>query len=149
MAFTTGLAAALAKIAGLSVAAKATAGVTIAVASIGAAGAAGVLPDKVQGGFETVVQTVVPGEHATPDDNAEFGQRVSEDARDGGVDGQEISEEARQQGELRRPEHVSVPDPAEGEAPSELPTPDQPGSQGGSGGAPVDPPQPTPPAAQP
>jgi hypothetical protein len=148
MALITGITAAAAKLAGLSVAAKATAGVTIAAASIGTAGAIGVLPDKMQDGFNTVVEVVVPDQTtATPDENAEFGQRVSEDARDGGVDGGEVSDEARQLGEQHRPGHV--PAPADG-VPAELPDPAA--GEGEDGPAPIDlpvPAPPTPPVSQP
>lgn len=123
MAIVGGLATAAAKVAGLSVATKASAGLMIAAASIGTAGAAGVLPDQAQAGFDRVVETVIqPETPATPDENAEFGQEVSEDAKDGGVDGAEISERARQQGELHRPD--GVPAPGEEGKPSDLPVPD-------------------------
>jgi hypothetical protein len=125
MAILTALATATAKIAGLSVAAKATAGLSIAAASIGTAGFAGVLPEPAQDRFDTVVETVAPnGAPAAPNENAEFGERVSEDARDGGVDGEEISEEARQQGELRRPEDAPVPAPGDSGVPADTPASD-------------------------
>lgn len=134
MAAISALATVAAKLAGLSTAAKATAGLTIALASVGTAGATGVLPDPAQDRFDTVVESVTgdraPGDLA-PDrvpepanENAEFGERVSEDAKDGGVDGEQISEEARQLGEQRRPE---LPDPIPGAGkPSQLPTPRDP-----------------------
>lgn len=124
MAVISGLAAAAAKLAGLSTAAKASAGLGIALASVGAAGTTGTLPDPAQDRFDTVVESVTSEQTPQPagDENSEFGERVSEDAKDGGVDGEEISEEARQQGEQHRPE---LPTQAPGEAgkPSELPTP--------------------------
>jgi hypothetical protein len=145
MAIISGLAAAAAKVAGLSAVAKASAGLTVAAASIGTAGVAGVLPDPVQDRFDTVVETVIPDEStATPDGNSDFGERVSEDARDGGVDGEEISEEARQLGDLHRPSDLPVPGPAGG-VPSDLPTPDLPG---GPGSAPEEPPLPVPPVPE-
>lgn len=127
MAIVSGLTAAAAKIAGLSAVAKASAGLTVAAASIGTAGAAGVLPDPVQDQFNTVVETVIPdGASVTPGadvEDAEFGQRVSEDAQDGGVNGGEISDEARQQGDLHRPGELPVSEPG-AEVPADLPTPD-------------------------
>jgi hypothetical protein len=108
-------------------AAKASAGIAVALASIGTAGAAGVLPDAAQDRFDTVVESVNSTEDPRPaDENAEFGQRVSEDAQDGGVDGGEISEQARQQGDAHRPEQLPTPaagQPAEPGRPAELPTP--------------------------
>lgn len=124
MAILTGLAAATAKIASMSVAAKATAGLSIAAASMGTAGFAGVLPEPAQDRFDTVVETVAPNGAPAADENAEFGERVSEDARDGGVDGEEISDEARQQGELRRPEDASVPAPGDSGVPADTPASD-------------------------
>ena len=135
-------------LAGLSVAAKATFGVSVALASVTAAGAAGALPDAVQNVVATSVEAVTPfdlpdsGDDATepvaePDDDAgdvdgedagNFGERVSADARDGGVDGQVISEEAKLNGEANRAEA------AEGAG-----RPDDPGSNGaGKGRAPAD-----------
>ena len=106
-------------LAGLSVAAKATFGVGVAMASVTAAGAAGALPDAVQNVVATSVEAVTPfdlpdsGDDATSDagdepaveaDTGNFGERVSTDARDGGVDGQVISEEAKLNGETNRAE---------------------------------------------
>jgi hypothetical protein len=90
-------------------------GVVAAVAGVGAAGFAGVLPEQAQDQFESVVETVTPyefpphaNENAEPGDACEPGQpicgeEVSEDATDGGVDGGEVSERARNQGDYRRP----------------------------------------------
>jgi hypothetical protein len=143
MAILTGLAAATAKVAGMSVAAKATAGLSIAAASMGTAGFVGVLPDPVQDRFDTVVEQVTPNQApATPDDNAEFGERVSEDAKDGGVDGGEISEEARQQGELRRP--GGLPAPGDSGAPEDLELPATTPTSPGDGDTPGEPDHPGP-----
>jgi hypothetical protein len=132
------LAGVAAKLTGMSVAAKALAGVALATASVGTAGQAGALPDPAQERFETVVETVTPLDVPAPaGENAEFGERVSEDAKDGGVDGGEISEEARQQGDRHRPAELPAPGepggpddpgaPDDPGMPTELPTPGEPG----------------------
>jgi hypothetical protein len=124
----------LSRLAGLSIALKSIVGAAILLVGLGTAAVAGVLPDPVQDRVDSVVGSVIDREPPAPDnENAEFGDRVSEDARDGGVDGPEISEEARQQGEQRQP--TDVP----GGQPTELPTPDD---------IPANPPT-TPPAGQP
>ena len=100
-------------LAGLSVAAKATFGVGVAMASVTAAGAAGALPDAIQNVVASGVEAVTPFE--LPDSGDEsgevddeggetpnFGERVSTDANDGGVDGKVISEEAKLNGEANR-----------------------------------------------
>jgi hypothetical protein len=145
MAVMTGLVAAAAKLAGLSGTAKAAAGIAVATASLATAGATGSLPDPVQDRFDGVVETVT-GDHPPapggPGENADFGDRVSDDAKDGGVDGGEISEEARSRGEEHRPD--SVPAPDDPGKPTAVPGPeDRP--------APVDPPTavPTVPAGAP
>jgi hypothetical protein len=74
-------------LAGLSVPAKALIGISMAAASVGGAAAAGV----------PVAQDAVSA--VTP---VNFGQEVSTDARDGGVDGKEISEKAKARAEERR-----------------------------------------------
>jgi hypothetical protein len=131
-------------LAGLSVAAKATFGVGVAMASVTAAGAAGALPDAVQNVVATSVEAVTPFDlpdsgDADDDDEQEgvagdesgdpaedgsedpenFGARVSADAQDGGVDGQEISEEAKLNGEANR-----------AEAAGDAGRPEDPGAQG-------------------
>lgn len=124
-------------LAGLGVAAKATFGVGVAMASVTAAGAAGALPDAVQNVVATSVEAVTPfdlpdsddrsetvagdesNEDADADADANFGDRVSADAQDGGVDGQVISEEAKLNGEANRA------DAAEGAG-----RPDEPGGNG-------------------
>jgi hypothetical protein len=101
-------------LAGLSLPAKAFVGVSMAAASIGGAAAAGVPA------AQDVVSAVTPVEfHENSNDNADFGEDVSTDARDGGVDGKEISEKAKAQAEERR---------QDGEHPSGAPT--APGSTG-------------------
>jgi hypothetical protein len=118
------LATVAAKLAGMSVAAKALAGIAVATVGVGTAGFAGTLPGPAQERFQTVVESVTP--ITFPDqasENAEFGREISEDARDGGVDGAEVSEKARQQGDLHQPVEL----PAAPGRPAELPTPDQPG----------------------
>lgn len=123
-----------AKLAGMSLAGKALAGVALATAGMGTAGFAGTLPEPAQERFERVVESVTPIRFPDQaDQRSEFGEEVSEDARDGGVDGEEISERARQQGKQRRPADLptAVPEqpgpPGDPGQPSELPTPEQPG----------------------
>lgn len=82
-------------LAGLSVPAKAFVGLSMAAASVGGAAAAGVPV------AQDVVSAVTPVEFHS-NDNADFGEDVSTDARDGGVDGQETSEKAKAQAEERR-----------------------------------------------
>ncbi|MDP9421040.1 MAG: hypothetical protein M3P53_13010 [Actinomycetota bacterium] len=113
--------------------AKAGVGLTMAAASVTGAGAAGVLPEPAQNAVAVAVEAVTPldipggesgqkkdelaedqgvegevgvdvpveGEVVEEKDN--FGQRVSTDARDDGVDGSVVSQEARQRAEQRRP----------------------------------------------
>jgi len=143
------LAGVAAKLAGMSVAAKAMAGVAVAAAGVTSAGLAGALPEPAQDRFETVVESVTPVDVPAPAGPAsEFGERVSEDARDGGVDGSEVSEEARQLGERLRPTELPpvVPElPAKPGLPAELPTPDQTGQPGPPDGLPGPGIRPTPP----
>ena len=96
---------AVAKVAGLGIAAKLGFGVTAAAASMAGAGVAGVLPDHADHAVRRAIEVVTPvefGEHDDRDgegDRGEFGDTVSSDATgesDGvrGVDGWEISREA-------------------------------------------------------
>jgi hypothetical protein len=87
-------------IAGLSVAAKAAFGISMAAASVTAAGAAGALPEPAQNAVSAAVEAVTP--FSFPDkasDKADFGGRVSTDATDGGVDGRTVAEDAKNNGE--------------------------------------------------
>lgn len=136
MGVMTGLTAAAAKLAGLSLAAKTAGGIAVATASITTAGAAGALPEPAQERFDSVVETIT-GDRQAPGGGGtgEFGERVSEDARDAedpGVDGDEISGEAGQSGDGAVPDGVPVPDQAG--KPTGLPIPD------GLPTAPVNPP---------
>lgn len=97
----TGLSAAAARLAGLSLAAKASAGLAMVLAGVITAGVIGVLPGPAQAQFDTVVESVTGHRTSPPAEKSEFGRRVSEDARDGGVDGGVVREEARRQGEER------------------------------------------------
>lgn len=90
------------RLAGLGALAKTVTVATVAVAAVGTAGAAGALPDAAQDTFDKVVNNEAPAEH--PDN---FGGEVSEDARDGGVDGGEISEKAKENG--NRPDDPGKP----------------------------------------
>lgn len=140
-------------ISGLSVATKAAFGISMAAASVTAAGAAGALPDPVQHVVATAAETVTP--FSFPDkanDNADFGGKVSTDARDGGVDGKAVSEDARENGDARRPEGAERPEgagkpeapgqvgldaagdtPAAGHAPTSVPSGSAPGSPAAAG----------------
>lgn len=105
-----------AKLAGLSVIAKAAAGVTVATAGITTAGASGVLPDPAQAQFDSVVETVTGGDESPapggPGNDPEPGKDGGIDGEDGGIDGGESSEEPGQ-----RPD-----EPADLPAPDEEPT---------------------------
>ncbi|HEX2699300.1 MAG TPA: hypothetical protein VHM89_03750, partial [Acidimicrobiales bacterium] len=159
-------------IVGLSVGAKAAFGISMAAASVTAAGAAGALPAPAQHVVSAAVEATTPFEF--PDranDKADFGKRVSTDARDGGVDGKVISEEAKHNGDAHRADgagHGNKPTdlgqngldqangtPAAGHVPTSLPSgkPDAAGSQAGTAGSgnapdpvPAGPPTDTPPA---
>lgn len=134
-------------IAGLSVAAKAAFGVSMAAASVTAAGAAGALPEPAQNAVSAAVETVTP--FSFPDkasDNADFGKRVSTDARDGGVDGKAVAEDAKGNGngEGSRPAEPGQngldkanTTPAAGLVPTSVPTgqPATAGSQSSTGTA--------------
>lgn len=72
------------------------AAVTVPVVGLGGVGFAGGLPDPVQERFQTVVESVTPYEFpGRVEGESGFGRDVSEDARDGGVDGPATSEDAR------------------------------------------------------
>jgi hypothetical protein len=112
----------LAKFGALGTAGKAVAVTAVAAAGFAATGAAVVLPEPVQAPADRAVQTVVtrqepveagepagttdtpdPAPTPTPTPSAEpthdnFGARVSEDAKDGGVDGRQISQDAKANG---------------------------------------------------
>ncbi len=136
-------------ISGLSVAAKAGFGIGIAAASVTAAGAAGALPAPAQHAVAAAVEAATP--FSFPDkanDNADFGEKVSTDAHDGGVDGKAVSEDAKDNGDAHRPDGAGKPDdagqngidqanttPAAGHAPSSLPSgkPATAGSQSSTG----------------
>ncbi|MBB5786404.1 hypothetical protein [Jiangella mangrovi] len=104
----------------MSLRARLVALVAVLFTGVTGVAAAGALPGPAQDGFETVVESVTPIEFddgAPPSDGAEFGQDVSEDAQDDGVDGQEVSEDAQELG--NRPD-----DPGAGHEPElpDLPT---------------------------
>lgn len=128
----------------------AAAGVAAGVLGTATAGFAGSLPDPVQDQFENVVESVTPyrfaekpggggvgpatdpgtGDPGTGDpgtsDPDERGGGVSEDARDGGVDGPEVSERAR---ERDRGRPTDLPTPAQ-QAPGQEQRPAAPPGQG-------------------
>jgi hypothetical protein len=83
------------RFAALPLRAKVAAGGVLALGGLASATAAGALPDQAQQGVESVIEMMTPFEFTDPSD---FGREVSEDARDGGVDGQDISEKAKEQG---------------------------------------------------
>jgi hypothetical protein len=112
-------------LAGLGFAAKAAFGMTAAAAAVTAGGAAGVLPGPAQGAVSTAVETVTP--FSFPDGaggSADFGNRVSTDARDGGVDGATISAEAQLSGQ------ANLPDDVPAQAPDSAGRPESPGQNG-------------------
>ncbi|HEX6338050.1 MAG TPA: hypothetical protein VFZ85_13905 [Jiangellaceae bacterium] len=83
------------RLAALPLRAKVAAGSVLALGGLASATAAGALPDHAQQGVESVIEIMTPFEFT---DSGDFGHEVSDDARDGGVDGQEISEKAKEQG---------------------------------------------------
>jgi hypothetical protein len=91
------------RLAALPLRAKLAAGGVLALGGLASATAAGALPDQAQQGVESVIEIMTPFEFADSD----FGREVSDDARDGGVDGQEISEKAKEQG--NEPEDAGSP----------------------------------------
>jgi hypothetical protein len=95
------------RLATLPLRARIAAGSLLALGGLASATAAGALPDEAQQRMEAVIEAVTPFEFS---DSSEFGQDVSDDARDGGVDGDEINERAKEQG--RQPD-----DPGVGETP--------------------------------
>ena len=124
------IAAALAKVAAISVPAKAVAvGLAVAVGATGGVVAHAAVtppdPDVVPESTQEVVdvgeeteepageETEEPGgdEQPTLPEAASFGQSVAEDARDGGVIGPDIAEQARIRAEERRAD--AIPDHAQ------------------------------------
>jgi len=86
-----------AKLAALSLVAKAGVAGAAVVATSAGAGAAGVLPDTLQGAFDDVVRGSEQSEDVDPAQAGEGGVNgldVAEDAQNGGVDGQEVAEDA-------------------------------------------------------
>ena len=135
-------------IAGLSVAAKAAFGISMAAASVTAAGAAGALPAPAQHAVSAAVEAATP--FSFPDkanDNADFGGKVSTDAHDGGVDGKDVSDDAKANGDTHRADAGQPTDPgqngldqanttpAAGHVPTSLPAgqPATAGAQGSTG----------------
>lgn len=92
------IAAVVAKLAALSLPAKATtAGIAVALGATGGVVAHAATAEPVDDGavVEETSTTTVPEDVSLPEASS-FGQSVAEDARDGGVDGQTIAERARQ-----------------------------------------------------
>lgn len=81
------------KLAAMSTRAKVAVGLAAGITALTGVSAAGALPDAAQDRVESVIEVVTP--ITFDDEPAEFGQDVSDDARDGGVDGQDVSERAR------------------------------------------------------
>jgi len=121
MAIEAAFATLAGKVAALGAAAKAAAASTVAVAAFGGAGAAGVLPAAVQEPFDRTVRPAVSddktGDRKPAVPSPSFGTRVSEDAKDGGVDGRQISEDAKDNS--RRPDDAGRPS----DLPSQVPSP--------------------------
>lgn len=91
---------AMQRLARLSIRAKIASVIAVGITGASGVAAAGALPDAAQAKVENVVEAVTPIEFS---ENADFGQDVADDARDGGVDGQEIADEARERGAANRP----------------------------------------------
>ena len=83
------------RLAAMPLRAKVAASGVLALGGLASATVAGALPDQAEHGVQSVIEIMTPFEFA---DSNDFGREVSEDARDGGVDGQEISEKAKEQG---------------------------------------------------
>ncbi|MGH9189925.1 MAG: hypothetical protein ACRD0Q_07835 [Acidimicrobiales bacterium] len=130
-----------AKLAGLGMAAKAGMGLSLAAASVTAAGATGVLPGAAQHAVATVVSTATPftfPDHASA--SAEIGATVSGDATGAtdakvGVDGKAVSDAAKAHGDAEGNAHSGVTGldranqtPAAGHVPTSVPKPAEPGS---------------------
>ncbi|MDZ7679629.1 MAG: hypothetical protein U5K29_13895 [Acidimicrobiales bacterium] len=108
-------------LAGLTLTTKVVAGGVAVVATTAAAGAADVLPTQAESAPEQSTEISVEGEApADPSDvvtvtddslpdAAEFGTRVAELAREGGVDGPSIAAKARTQGEVGLDKADSTP----------------------------------------
>ena len=90
---------ALSRLAALSLRTKVVTGLVATMTGLTGVTAAGALPDAAQARVESAIESITPIDFP---DRSQFGQKVAEDARDGGVHGQEISEDAREQG--RQPE---------------------------------------------
>jgi hypothetical protein len=87
------------KVASLGLVAKLGLGASLAAAAATGAGAAGVLPAAANHAVRGAIEGVTPVEFDSEGNDANFGDRVSDDATgesdgENGVDGQEISEEA-------------------------------------------------------
>lgn len=139
-ASTTGLAAAAAKLAGLSGAAKAAAGIAVAAASLATAGiataaATGSLPEPVQDGFDRVVDVVTGDPPAAPTGHGE-------EADSAGLNGGEVGGESKQPGDQHR--DGGGPTPDQPGRPSDLPAPDQPPTPDTGPAAPAERPSPVP-----
>lgn len=80
---------------------KVAASSVLALGGLASATAAGALPEPAQEQVEWVIEAVTPFEFT---DSKDFGEEVSDDAKDGGVEGWEISEDAKEQG--NQPEDV-------------------------------------------
>ena len=145
---TSTAAAVLAKLAGLSVAGKATVGVVIAAGVVGVAASAPAIADQFTGSttppLAGITSSADPSEssEATETEKPEasetsrplptdlpsaaaFGQSVAADARDGGVDGQQISQRAHERNDVRK--DAATPEPSDTpEATDATDTPDTP-----------------------
>ncbi len=151
--FIGGLAA---KLASLSVAAKAAGAMTLAAGSLGGAAAAGV--PVAQDAVAVVTPFSFPEK---ANEKADFGRTTSTDARGGGVDGSEVSDRAKANAEAKRadadhrPENTGAPEapgsagfdkanatPAAGHAPTSAPA--SPSTAGAPDGTPAGAPDGTP-----
>ncbi len=74
---------------------KVAASSVLALGGLASATAAGALPEPAQERVESVIEAVTPFKFT---DSNDFGEEVSDDAKDGGVEGWEISEDAKEQG---------------------------------------------------
>lgn len=98
---------AIRKVSSLSLKTKVAAGLAVGFTGLTGVTAAGALPDAAQERVENVVESVTPIEFP---ERAEFGDEVSDDAQEGGVDGQDVSDEAKENGRGEQPEEAGDKD---------------------------------------
>ena len=134
------------RLSGLPLRVKVAAGGVLALGGLFSATAAGALPEEAQEGVESVIEAITPFEFT---DSNDFGEEVSDDAKDGGVDGWDIREQAKDQG--NQPEDADgndgsdpavVPPSTDASQPSPTSPGSRPAENPGVAGKPAEPGQP-------